>query len=1081
MSPLQNGPDIDGHGSQAAEEIHNKNRVKEKNIIIQEHNTNCQPQNQSDINENDRQTNQIKKIPNTNQKKRTERKRLQRQKQRAAKQARANDEEVETENTTQYSNEEVTWGDELIINSERNSITDQSTFRLVHYNVNGITHAHEYIEWETIMQSMSDIQADVYTLNETKIDTRNSSVQFEIRQKSKLNDPRILIKMESSCQSPRTRQSVYKPGGTMICTSGQWAGRAINNKNDQSKDPLGRWSVQHLKGRGNTVISIFSVYRVCPADKGENTAYVQQQNDLYKKHGRIVDPRLQIVKDLQPILINLIQKGHKVIVNADINDEAGREYSHQWNKMMEETGMRNIIQNKHQNRALPRTYDRGKRCLDIIAVSENIQNNEITSCGILPFYSVSASDHRPLYVDFKASTLFDETTPDTTNQTYRRFTTKNTYKCGKYIQHLSQFFQEAQLVKKTKEIQKDIQQLLIDLKTTGNDIGTENESQKKEKEKIVTTLQKLDTKRLQLMLAAEKKCGIAPMKGMFWYSKDLRKAAQHLSHIKRKIRWLYKNGETTEIIQQAQEERAEALQTLRSVQKDSRRYRDEMLDDLAVKCSKKWKMTKESAVKVIKEAETHSNIFRKINVTVKEVEKTGVNSILVPTAINKNMTIDADKDDTNGNWSEIRNIDGVFETILEQNAKMLLKSTNGITARGIMKEKIGSAASNETFIEALLEGNLNAEELASHYPEYESEAKEMIIQMQQDVRSSPMEWKFGSEEYRQLFNHTREATSCGPSGLHMSHWKAATESDEITYVHATMIWAAFAMGITYDRWNLSFHSMLKKLQKPYVHKLRIIQLFEGDMNGGLKYLFGRIFMKKLVKDKVLDPNAYGSIPGRDPLEALKVLQYLYENHRIMKKDLVVVFNDAAGCYDRIRPNQAEICARRVGCATSLAKTHTSLQMNMTHHVKTSAGVSKGNIKFEDTNKNEIIIEKHDDYNERKGNIGGVGQGGGASPIDWLVILLTLLNAFKAFSDGARLIDPQGLFGGIIPVISFVDDNSITSSIPSEMSIEQIFEKTGKEMLHWKKLLNTTGGDLAVHKCTVTLMKWKWGGKVAELL
>ena len=168
-----------------------------------------------------------------------------------------------------------------------------------------------------------------------------------------------------------------------------------------------------------------------------NTTYVQQQNDLYKKHGRIVDPRLQIVKDLQPILINLIQKGHKVIVNADINDEAGREYSHQWNKMMEETGMRNIIQNKHQNRALPRTYDRGKRCLDIIAVSENIQNNEIRSCGILPFYSVSASDHRPLYVDFKASTLFDETTPDTTNQTYRRFTTKNTYKCGKYIQHLS--------------------------------------------------------------------------------------------------------------------------------------------------------------------------------------------------------------------------------------------------------------------------------------------------------------------------------------------------------------------------------------------------------------------------------------------------------------------------------------------------------------------------------------------------------------------------------------------------------------------------------------------------------------------
>ena len=67
------------------------------------------------------------------------------------------------------------------------------------------------------------------------------------------------------------------------------------------------------------------------------------------------------------------------------------------------------------------------------------------------------------------------------------------------------------------------------------------------------------------------------------------------------------------------------------------------------------------------------------------------------------------------------------------------------------------------------------------------------------------------------------------------------------------------------------------------------------MNGGFKYIFGRIFMKKLVEDNIIDSNVYGSIPERDPLEALKVLQYLYENHRLMKKDLIIIFNDAAGC------------------------------------------------------------------------------------------------------------------------------------------------------------------------------------------
>ena len=45
--------------------------------------------------------------------------------------------------------------------------------------------------------------------------------------------------------------------------------------------------------------------------------------------------------------------------------------------------------------------------------------------------------------------------------------------------------------------------------------------------------------------------------------------------------------------------------------------------------------------------------------------------------------------------------------------------------------------------------------------------------------------------------------------------------------------------------------------------------------------------------------AYDSIPGKDPLEAMQVLQYLYENHRLLKKDLIITFDDAAGCYNRI--------------------------------------------------------------------------------------------------------------------------------------------------------------------------------------
>ena len=172
--------------------------------------------------------------------------------------------------------------------------------------------------------------------------------------------------------------------------------------------------------------------------------------------------------------------------------------------------------------------------------------------------------------------------------------------------------------------------------------------------------------------------------------------------------------------------------------------------------------------------------------------------------------------------------------------------------------------------------------------------------------------------------------------------------------------------------------MLQKLSKPYVHKLRIVQLFEGDMNGFLKLIFGRTFMTKLIKDRIINETTFGSIPGKDPAEAMKALQYLYDNHRILKKDLIVVFNDAAGCYDRIRPNQAELCSRRVGCSVDILKTRTAIQNNMKHYIRTRTGISKGHIEWGEGGPNqEISIEWKDKKLIIKGNIGGEGQGGGA--------------------------------------------------------------------------------------------------------
>ena len=971
----------------------------------------------------------------------------------------------------QYEKEQESWGDEITIDEQWPEETKAKTLRIVHYNANGIVAENCYMEWETLLHSLQDIQADVFCLNETKIDTRQHRVRNNIQTIGKKIDPNIKLVMESSLQPPRVDRSIFKPGGTLLGVKGTWSGRCIPLQNDYTKDKLGRWSATHMQGRGGQVLTILSVYRVCKQETGKNTAYLQQQADLMKSRKRILDPREVICRDLQVILEKLNRDNHKIILCADINDEADKIFANKWNEMLEKTGMRNAHQALHPGNNLPRTYDQGQRCIDMIAISKNIPNQMIKKSGILPFYTLSASDHRALYIDVDVYQLFDEIIPDVTNHSYRRFHTKNVKKCSTYLKHLDRYFEESRIYKKIMQLKNEINEYLkkeSERKLSDTQLNTT-------KQIIAEKLEKLDKKRWELMIAAEKKCGTAPMKGKKWFSTKLQQAAQALSQAKKRIRYLYTQDELKEDeLETAKRARVEALQQLRHVQKEDRKYRDEMLDDLAKKKAKAWKMKAEHAAKMLKSAEKSSDIYSRITTTIKGYNKSGVRSLMVPTSVNTGKKINEATDCVNGNWKQIRDTDAIYETLLIQNAKSLIKSNEAITATGPFSAKLGHDSENLPFVETILNGTLDSKYYSKFYPTFQKEAEIFMKQMKYNKHCKAMDWNFGKKEYKELFGKTRENTSCGPSGLHMSHWCAALEHDNIMEVHSTFIWAAFKLGISYTRWQISWHCMIQKLSQPYSHKLRIIQLFEGDFNGGLKYIFGRLFMRKMVAEGIIEPHAYGSIPGKDSLEAMKLLQYLYENHRILKRDLIVIFNDAAGCYDRVRPNHAELCSLRLGCPRTVTQTHTITQNRMIHHVKTSSGVSKGNIKWKEIHGEESLINHITSAsNTIYGNIGGIGQGGGASPVEWLAVLLVMIETFKQFSSGADILDPNGNYSLHIPIVSYVDDNSIVKSLERLKDCDTIFEEASAEMTHWKRILRVTGGDLAPQKCTVALMKWKW--------
>ena len=158
----------------------------------------------------------IENSKETYKQQRQRRKREKRQSQRADKKNNKN----ATEENRQYDNEEKTWGDEPTIDPDWMENNKSGKLRILHMNTNGIASRNGYIEWEILLDNMDQIQADIFCFNETKIDTKQGQVQFDIRDRGKKVDRHLSLNMNSSNQSPATPKSIFKPGGTMIGTRG---------------------------------------------------------------------------------------------------------------------------------------------------------------------------------------------------------------------------------------------------------------------------------------------------------------------------------------------------------------------------------------------------------------------------------------------------------------------------------------------------------------------------------------------------------------------------------------------------------------------------------------------------------------------------------------------------------------------------------------------------------------------------------------------------------------------------------------------------------------------------------------------
>jgi hypothetical protein len=151
---------------------------------------------------------------------------------------------------------------------------------------------------------------------------------------------------------------------------------------------------------------------------------------------------------------------------------------------------------------------------------------------------------------------------------------------------------------------------------------------------------------------------------------------------------------------------------------------------------------------------------------------------------------------------------------------------------------------------------------------------------------------------------------------------------------------------------------------------------------------------------------------------------------------------------------------------------------MQHFVKTAKGVSDGKIVW---GPNDVTTQTFDNgVLTITGNIGGIGQGGGGSPVGWFAVLMVMIEAFSKFEDGITMQDPLSTLTLVLHIISYVDDNTLVKQFDSDEPIEAIISKLSCCLSRWHKILQITGGNLALEKCTFSLLYWKWSKGLPSL-
>jgi hypothetical protein len=939
---------------------------------------------------------------------------------------------------------------------------DYGGLRIWWNNANTLLQHDDFAELHELCLTLREYKVGIVALQEVNLNLNRPEIRTALESVFTEHFGTCkLILATSPCHSP----TAWKPGGTLLAILGTWS-HAVTHT---GQDSLGRWCCATLAGRDGTLTTVYSYYNVVNTtidQAGPSTIYAQQWQVLRTTGITSPNPRKQCIADLRNELQETRKAGSDIIIIGDFNEEVGRDPD-LMASVCAEADLYDVLADLHPDQANTPTYIRGQTRLDYAIISHTLRDR-VDAMGHNHYHQFYFSDHRAGFLDLGGHESLRLSSPIAPHS--RRHVHSNSPLVSKFVDNTYKHLLQAKVFHKFANFLLDVESSLTPY----------------------VLANAIDTQVTYGLLHGDKTCSRPPTHP---WSEKLNHASLRVRYWKTYLSDQCHRIDTMESVavtlsafepiptgphtqSQAKQHLAKAKQELRAARKHAVAARVAFLSNLKLRIASRKTSTSldpDAALKMIDKQLYSASGFRRIRRALNKDSCQPLTKVTV-TRTQEYLHPDTSERVSSVETEVISSRQALEKAILDRNKKHFAQAQNTPWHRAPL-----ASISSDTHFNLYTDAAGNQIELPSGT--FLETATVLAVLKEETAKKHP---KWSADVSFEVFIsgllHWKESTSTSPSGRHLGIYKSLVtayidsggefgiiidddgvsirdKAEEILRVIHGLAAEACKHGFYLNRWRYVINVMIyKKAGSIELDTLRVLHLFEADLNLTVGILFGRRAMHHNVDHQLLHQGQYGR-PGGE-CQDVAFAKILHTHMATYSHTSLGQFeSDAASCFDRIVMLFVFAILTAWGAPTPALRMWERTLYHIVHSVKTALGHSTAS--YEYTPATPII---------------GPGQGSRGGPAACSIATSPLLTSMDRLAHGISFTDPQQQLFYSACAKMFVDDNTNYSNkflpwlhTPPEPTV--VRDMIQHDAQTWERLLWTSGGLLKLPKCLYYLMIW----------